>query len=210
MCPGVLFTWCSFHDNSKERCQNDMCVWQRFMAILLMRPLISVLYWNILQLFQVVLVSNCCFCCSIVNSGAYRIINGTCAHEDTSLSTLAEQGRCPALRDLDLQCKYQTGHTSIPPIWLILASLIIPVWMFRWRDKVDNSRFVDMLSSWNTRLQNTGFDDCIKRNMIYMHRSQDYLHSILSCILTCVFVYKETRYGLETVTKIRFDAFVIE
>ncbi|XP_005108179.1 voltage-dependent calcium channel subunit alpha-2/delta-2 [Aplysia californica] len=46
---------------------------------------------------------------SVVNSGAYRIINGTCAHKDTSESTLRDQGKCPKLNDVPLKCRYNTG-----------------------------------------------------------------------------------------------------
>ena len=46
---------------------------------------------------------------SIVDSGAYRIINGTCAHEESSKVTLAGQNKCPALRNLKLPCKFTTA-----------------------------------------------------------------------------------------------------
>ena len=49
---------------------------------------------------------------SVVNSGAYRIINGTCAHKDTSTSTLAEEGKCPALRDIKIPCEYNSSPFS--------------------------------------------------------------------------------------------------
>ncbi|CAH1773823.1 unnamed protein product [Owenia fusiformis] len=50
---------------------------------------------------------NCKIARSIVNSGAYRIINGTCSHEDPFTSTLAENGMCPIIRNLDIPCTYQ-------------------------------------------------------------------------------------------------------
>ena len=46
---------------------------------------------------------------SIVNSGAYRIINGTCAHDDALSATMSEQGRCPALRNIKIPCLFNTG-----------------------------------------------------------------------------------------------------
>lgn len=49
----------------------------------------------------------------IVESGAYRIINGTCAHEDTSQETLAEQGRCPILRDIEIPCEFNSARSSV-------------------------------------------------------------------------------------------------
>ena len=71
-----------------------------------------------------------CFCTdfiffSIVNSGAYRIINGTCAHEETPTVTLAGQNKCPALRDLELPCTYTTGCIHTGSIWLLCFLLII-------------------------------------------------------------------------------------
>lgn len=49
---------------------------------------------------------------SIVNSGAYRIINGTCAHEESSTVTLAGQNKCPKLRDLKLPCGFNSAITQ--------------------------------------------------------------------------------------------------
>jgi voltage-dependent calcium channel alpha-2/delta-3 len=46
---------------------------------------------------------------SIVNSGAYRIINGTCAHTDSTTSTLAQADKCPRLRDIDIDCRYNAA-----------------------------------------------------------------------------------------------------
>ena len=62
---------------------------------------------------------------SIVNSGAYRIINGTCAHEDQSKSTLAAEDKCPVLRDLDLPCTFTHGNVSQASLCLLLLSLIL-------------------------------------------------------------------------------------
>ena len=44
-----------------------------------------------------------------MNSGAYRIINGTCSHTASAGLTLSEMGKCPVLRDIDIQCYYNTA-----------------------------------------------------------------------------------------------------
>ncbi|GFS22462.1 voltage-dependent calcium channel subunit alpha-2/delta-2-like, partial [Elysia marginata] len=49
---------------------------------------------------------NCNITRSVVNSGAYLIINGTCAHKDTSKSTLRDMGKCPRLSDVPLKCGF--------------------------------------------------------------------------------------------------------
>ena len=58
---------------------------------------------------------------SIVNSGAYRIINGTCAHTDSSTSTLAQEGKCPVLRDVTMACKFNTAST----IYLVSFTYVV-------------------------------------------------------------------------------------
>ncbi|XP_063400495.1 voltage-dependent calcium channel subunit alpha-2/delta-2-like [Mytilus trossulus] len=68
---------------------------------------------------------NCRITRSIVNSGAHRIINGTCAHEDHSTSTLAAEEKCPVLRDLDLKCAYT--HGNVCQISMILLSSVLTV-----------------------------------------------------------------------------------
>lgn len=74
-----------------------------------------------LEAFQ--LIFSICYLlsfCSIVNSGAYRIINGTCAHTDTSTSTLAQNGKCPELRDIEIPCGYNVANTQISSIVLVV------------------------------------------------------------------------------------------
>ncbi|XP_060584904.1 voltage-dependent calcium channel subunit alpha-2/delta-3-like [Ruditapes philippinarum] len=68
---------------------------------------------------------NCKITRSIVNSGAYRIINGTCAHEESPTVTLAGQNKCPALRDLKLPCTYTTGCRHTISVWLLSCLLIL-------------------------------------------------------------------------------------
>jgi voltage-dependent calcium channel alpha-2/delta-3 len=49
---------------------------------------------------------NCKIQRSIVDAGAFRIINGTCAHKIEKMSSLYEEDKCPALSDVHIECKY--------------------------------------------------------------------------------------------------------
>ena len=69
---------------------------------------------------------------SVVNSGAYRIINGTCAHKDTSTSTLAEEGKCPDLRDIRIPCTFNSSPESFVSM-LQLFSVLFAL-LFSWRN----------------------------------------------------------------------------
>ncbi|KAK2171035.1 hypothetical protein NP493_1112g00008 [Ridgeia piscesae] len=62
---------------------------------------------------------HCCF--SIVNSGAYRIINGTCAHTSASTSNLAAEGKCPQLRNVNVPCTYTTACLHRASQFLVLT-----------------------------------------------------------------------------------------
>ncbi|CAI9736897.1 Hypothetical predicted protein [Octopus vulgaris] len=73
---------------------------------------------------------NCRIAQSIVNSGAYRIINGTCAHEDTSSSTLAEDGKCPPLKNIKMPCAYIAGMSFKPSWWTIITGLAMAMCLF--------------------------------------------------------------------------------
>ncbi|XP_067678444.1 voltage-dependent calcium channel subunit alpha-2/delta-2-like [Haliotis asinina] len=75
---------------------------------------------------------NCKITRTIVNSGAYRIVNGTCAHEETSHATLAEEDKCPALRDLPLKCQYTTASSLTASLFLILGALVLSLQAFDW------------------------------------------------------------------------------
>ncbi|XP_067936801.1 voltage-dependent calcium channel subunit alpha-2/delta-1-like [Watersipora subatra] len=71
---------------------------------------------------------NCRITQKIVNAGAYRIINGTCADEGTTSSTLLEQNKCPQLMDVNIPCTYQqANHNSISKS---LFSVIILLYFF--------------------------------------------------------------------------------
>ncbi|XP_064625749.1 voltage-dependent calcium channel subunit alpha-2/delta-2-like isoform X2 [Lineus longissimus] len=68
---------------------------------------------------------NCKIARSIVNSGAYRIVNGTCAHQETSASSLAQQERCPVLRDIELDCDYNKSSQISPGIFIFVTLLCL-------------------------------------------------------------------------------------
>lgn len=53
---------------------------------------------------------NCKIQRSIVDAGAFRIINGTCAHKVEKVSSLYDANKCPALRDVQIECKYNRTH----------------------------------------------------------------------------------------------------
>ncbi|XP_052254694.1 voltage-dependent calcium channel subunit alpha-2/delta-2-like isoform X2 [Dreissena polymorpha] len=68
---------------------------------------------------------NCAITRSVVNSGAYRIINGTCDHMESSTVTLAGQNKCPSLRDLKLPCRFTTGTTHTASLGMIGITLLL-------------------------------------------------------------------------------------
>lgn len=69
---------------------------------------------------------------SIVNSGAYRIINGTCNQASKSSRTLAEDGKCPKLSDKDLMCIYTTATPLTSTPVLVLLTLSCTLLMYHW------------------------------------------------------------------------------
>ncbi|CAF0843774.1 unnamed protein product [Adineta ricciae] len=66
---------------------------------------------------------NCKIQRSIVDAGAFRIINGTCAHKTEKLSSLYGENKCPALREVEIECKY--NQTSRPQFSLIFIFSIL-------------------------------------------------------------------------------------
>ncbi|KAI0209872.1 hypothetical protein LSAT2_005466 [Lamellibrachia satsuma] len=72
---------------------------------------------------------NCKIAQSIVNSGAYRIINGTCAHTSASTSNLAEEGKCPQLRDINVPCTYTTACFNRASHLLLLLLTVVQCWL---------------------------------------------------------------------------------
>ncbi|CAF4718256.1 unnamed protein product, partial [Rotaria sp. Silwood1] len=60
---------------------------------------------------------NCKIQRSIVDAGAFRIVNGTCAHKIEKRSSLFEENKCPTLRDVEIECAYRTSlKTAIQEI----------------------------------------------------------------------------------------------
>ena len=65
------------------------------------------------------------FCpCSVVNSGAYRIVNGTCAHEDTTETTLAQLNMCPDLREIAIKCTFTAASATTATVILVLCGIL--------------------------------------------------------------------------------------
>ncbi|KAJ8032799.1 Voltage-dependent calcium channel subunit alpha-2/delta-2 [Holothuria leucospilota] len=68
------------------------------------------------------------FNCKITNrisaTGAFRIINGTCAHNDDTIP-MKNRGKCPKVEDIKMNCTYQTGSCLHPCFHLILVLLAV-------------------------------------------------------------------------------------
>ncbi|CAM4802211.1 unnamed protein product [Rotaria magnacalcarata] len=71
---------------------------------------------------------NCKIQRSIVDAGAFRIINGTCAHKIEKMSSLYEENKCPPLRDIQIECKY--NGTNIQQLSLVLGFYVIVFYRF--------------------------------------------------------------------------------
>ena len=69
-----------------------------------------------------------------MDSGAYRIINGTCEHEEFSKVTLAGQNKCPALRNLKLPCKFTTGVIHKASILGTVLMIVITKYVIKWQE----------------------------------------------------------------------------
>ncbi|BFY99384.1 hypothetical protein BsWGS_02424 [Bradybaena similaris] len=68
---------------------------------------------------------NCKIARSVVNSGAYRIVNGTCAHKETSVSTLSDEGKCPKLIDVKPRCEFNRAAILIGHITFLVGALLL-------------------------------------------------------------------------------------
>lgn len=69
---------------------------------------------------------NCHISRSIANAGAFRIVNGTCEHEDSTSITLEEANKCPALKNVEVPCTYQQGRVTRMSWSLLIMSLCVP------------------------------------------------------------------------------------
>jgi voltage-dependent calcium channel alpha-2/delta-3 len=47
---------------------------------------------------------------SIVNSGNFQLLNGTCAHQDLTSKTMREESKCPVLKTIEIPCEYNNAN----------------------------------------------------------------------------------------------------
>ncbi|CAH1252963.1 CACNA2D2 [Branchiostoma lanceolatum] len=71
---------------------------------------------------------NCRIQNRIADSGAFRIINGTCAHTDDQ-NTLARPRKCPIVKDINIPCSYNTG-TSTHFSFTVMIMLSTFTWIY--------------------------------------------------------------------------------
>lgn len=69
---------------------------------------------------------NCHISNRVYDSGAFRIVNGTCAHIETQTS-LKKKEKCPALKNVEMQCSYNVSDTHPVPnlIQLFVTTLAV-------------------------------------------------------------------------------------
>lgn len=73
---------------------------------------------------------NCHISNRVFDAGAFRIVNGTCAHIETQTS-LKKKEKCPALKNVHMKCSYNVSSALTVPslLQLFVAALII---MLKW------------------------------------------------------------------------------
>lgn len=74
---------------------------------------------------------NCHISNRVFDAGAFRIVNGTCAHIETQTS-LKKKEKCPALKNVHIKCSYNkaTALTIPSPLQLLVATVIV---ISKWR-----------------------------------------------------------------------------
>ena len=73
---------------------------------------------------------NCHISNRVFDAGAFRIVNGTCAHIETQTS-LKNKEKCPALKNVDIKCSYNTANAiRVPGLLQIVIAISIVV--LRW------------------------------------------------------------------------------
>jgi len=74
---------------------------------------------------------NCHISNRVFDAGAFRIVNGTCAHIDTQTS-LKKKEKCPALKNVHIKCSYNIATALTIPnlLQLLVATLIV---ISKWR-----------------------------------------------------------------------------
>ncbi len=61
--------------------------------------------------------------------GAFRIINGTCAHTDEK-RPLAEENKCPVMKDQEIKCAFNSSNRLHAHCWAqFLALVLILKWL---------------------------------------------------------------------------------
>lgn len=74
---------------------------------------------------------NCHISNRVFDAGAFRIVNGTCAHIETETS-LKKKEKCPALKNVHVKCSYNVSSALTVPglIQLLVAMLLV---ILKWR-----------------------------------------------------------------------------
>lgn len=68
---------------------------------------------------------NCKVQRSVVDAGAFRIINGTCSHKIEKMSSLFDEKKCPALRDVQMECKYNRTERNLSSFFVFFIFIFI-------------------------------------------------------------------------------------
>ena len=69
---------------------------------------------------------NCHISNRVYDAGAFRIVNGTCAHIETQTS-LKKKEKCPALKNVAMQCSYNVSNTLTVPSLIQLFVTVLAV-----------------------------------------------------------------------------------
>jgi len=73
---------------------------------------------------------NCHISNRVYDAGAFRIVNGTCAHIETQTS-LKKKEKCPALKNVDIKCSYNVANAvNVPSLvqFFIVTLIAILKW----------------------------------------------------------------------------------
>jgi hypothetical protein len=62
----------------------------------------------------------CMYIYSIVNSGNFQLINGTCEQEETLQPTMKDQSRCPELRNITIECDFSLAYSNFSNSFIYL------------------------------------------------------------------------------------------
>jgi len=75
---------------------------------------------------------NCHISNRVFDAGAFRIVNGTCAHIETQTS-LKKKKKCPALKNVYIKCSYNMSSAlTIPSLLQLLVATFIVILKWRW------------------------------------------------------------------------------